>query len=656
MTVQGRRLAVLGIAASVLCFSAIAFVVWRAQRTLGGAERVLAEAARLDVDVRAVAAQPNPGFEALSAPAVFKSAASFGGRLYLAGPAGLFAYALDGTLEHIYRTGLDLPAAPLGTMRVGTLADAREPELLIATGGEGVLAFDGHGFRQIRPRNAEARQVTALEPLSSGRLLMGTAKLGLLVWDGKTLSRFHATTNTAYITAIEGTEAELWVGTLDRGVLHWRGGQTDVIGEAEGLPDARVESLAVDGERVFVGTPVGAAELGGGRVQRVLAAGRYARSLLVDGEDLLVGQGDGGVLKVALGGPAGRLTVAGAQRNISFPQERMPAGEAVEQVLAVGDAHYAVTGSGLMVSEPDGGWRTAVAGGEHLLTDRDVSQVMVASDGRVWVGYFDRGLDILAATGSSVTHVEDERIFCVNRIVEDAASGTVAVGTANGLVVFGWDGKQKQVLTKESGLIADHVTDVAIFAAGMVAATPAGITYLDETGAHSLYAFEGLVNNHVYALVVRPGQAASAPLMVGTLGGISVLQAGLVERNLTTGNSGLKANWITGIVPLASDWLVGTYGGGVMRMDAGGQVMPTEATRTGIVVNPLAMAADGQVTLAGTLGQGLLVGDATGTRWHTVTAGLPSSNVTAVAIDRGVVYVGTDNGLVRIAESKLSAD
>jgi ligand-binding sensor domain-containing protein len=52
----------------------------------------------------------------------------------------------------------------------------------------------------------------------------------------------------------------------------------------------------------------------------------------------------------------------------------------------------------------------------------------------------------------------------------------------------------------------------------------------------------------------------------------------------------------------------------------------------------------------------LLVGDATGTRWHTVTAGLPSSNVTAVAIDRGVVYVGTDNGLVRIAESKLSAD
>ena len=423
MTVQGRRLAVLGIAASVLCFSAVGFVAWRAQRTLGGSERELAEAARLDVDVRPVAGQANPGFEALSAPAVFRSAASFEGRLYLAGPAGLYAYALDGTPEHIYRTGLDLPAAPLGAMRVGTLADAREPELLIATGGEGVLAFDGHGFRQIRPRNAEARQVTALEPLSSGRLLMGTAKLGLLVWDGKALSRFHATTNNTYVTAIAGTEAELWVGTLDRGVLHWRGGQTETIGEAEGLPDARVESLAVDGERVFVGTPVGVAELDGGKVARVLAAGRYAKARLVDGGDLMVGQGDGGVLRVSLDGRAGRAAWAGVRRNIGFTAERTAGGEAVEQVLAVGDARYAVTGSGLTVSEADGGWRTAIAGGEHLLTDRDVSQVMVASDGRIWVGYFDRGLDILAATGGAVTHIEDEHVFCVNRIVEAGQTG-----------------------------------------------------------------------------------------------------------------------------------------------------------------------------------------------------------------------------------------
>jgi hypothetical protein len=65
------------------------------------------------------------------------------------------------------------------------------------------------------------------------------------------------------------------------------------------------------------------------------------------------------------------------------------------------------------------------------------------------------------------------------------------------------------------------------------------------------------------------------------------------------------------------------------------------------------MVADGRVTLAGTLGQGLLVGDGTGTRWRTIATGLPSLNVTAFAIHEGVVYVGTEDGLVKIPEDKL---
>ena len=33
---------------------------------------------------------------------------------------------------------------------------------------------------------------------------MGTAKLGLLIYDGKTLKRFHATTDNVYVTALAG--------------------------------------------------------------------------------------------------------------------------------------------------------------------------------------------------------------------------------------------------------------------------------------------------------------------------------------------------------------------------------------------------------------------------------------------------------------------
>lgn len=652
MTYKWRRWAVPGIAALVLCLFAGAWVFWRAQRTLNNAESGLANARTLALDVGPVPSLPNPGFEAVSSPASFRSAAALEGRSYLAGPAGLFAYSPDGTLEKIYRPGLDYPATTLGAMQVGTLADSKSPELLIATSSEGILAFDGQHFRQIRAKQPEARAVTALLPLGSGRLLIGTAKLGLLLYDGKSLTRFHTTTDNQYVTALAGSEAELWVGTLDHGLLHWRGGQTEALTEAEGLPDPRIESIVLDGDRVFAGTPVGVAEIRGGKVARVLAPGRYAKRLLVLNSELLVGQGDGGILHLPLDAASTQIAPRRAIK-IAAESPSRTTGDPVEQLLTIDGTAWAVTAKGLQRASDQS---AEIGAGGHLLSDGNVSSILLAADGRLWIGYFDHGLDILSSAApqsATLHHIEDEHIFCVNRITEDPAHGTVAVATANGLVIFSKDGTPRQTVTHETGLIANHVTDVAVLGAGMVAATPAGITFLDDSGAHSLYAFQGLVNNHVYALGLRPGQQATAPFLVGTLGGISQMAAEAVARNLTTANSGLKANWITGLVPIGADWLVGTYGSGVERLDSAGQVTTTDATKNGVVVNPLAMAADNRLVLAGTLGQGLLVGDATGTRWHTVLGGLPSANVTAVAIDKGIVYVGTDNGLVRISEDKL---
>lgn len=628
-----------------------AFVAWRAERTLRASQRSVANGELIAFTLGVVSPAPNPGFEAYTAPAVFRAAAAFNGRFYLSGPAGLYSYTIDGALERIYRVGIDLPPAPLAQMAVGTLIDSRTPELLIATEGEGVLAFDGQRFRQIRPQDAEARKVTALLPLSSGRLLWGAAKRGVLVYDGKALKAFHPATNSVYVTALAGTEAELWVGTLDRGVLHWRGGQAEALGEAQGLPDARVESIALSGDAAYIGTPAGVAEVRGGKISRVLAKDQYAHAVLADGSSLLVGGIEGSVMRVPL---AGRSEPSSMRRAISLRQaeptmKRADANDApVEQFMRAGDARYALTANALLRMDAGGEWTRALSDTDALLSDRDISALMVASDGRLWVGYFDRGLDTVPATGGRPMHVENEQVYCTNRIVENARLGAVAVATANGLVMFDRDGRQKQVLTRESGLIANHVTDVALMGDGMVAGTPAGITFLDATGPHSMYAFQGLVNNHVYALGAR-----SNALMVGTLGGLSLVSDGAVRQNWTTANSGLKANWITALAAVGTDWLAGTYGEGVVRMDANGIVMQTDASTRGTVVNPGAILADGRVVLAGTLGQGLLVGDATGTRWKTVTAGLPSLNVTALAEDKGVVYVGTDNGLVKIAEDKL---
>jgi ligand-binding sensor domain-containing protein len=59
------------------------------------------------------------------------------------------------------------------------------------------------------------------------------------------------------------------------------------------------------------------------------------------------------------------------------------------------------------------------------------------------------------------------------------------------------------------------------------------------------------------------------------------------------------------------------------------------------------------VLLAGTMGQGLYVMDRKSGRWCALTEGLPSLNVTALAAANGIVYVGTDNGLLRIPEQRL---
>jgi ligand-binding sensor domain-containing protein len=665
MKLQRRTAAVFAIAGGLLCLTIAGVVFWRVEGALGRSRRQAAERELLGVEVGTLGLQPNPGFEGITAPAVFNSVALFQGHFYLSGPAGLYVYALEGTLEHIYRTGMDLPAAPLGQMAVGTLTDSRQPELLIATLGEGVLTFDGNRFRQIRATQEDARAVTTLLPLASGRLLIGTAKLGLLVYDGKTLRKFHSTTDNVYVTGLAGTEAELWVGTLNDGLLYWHGGQTERIGEDQGLPDRRVEQIALTDGLVYVGTPMGVAEVRAGKIARVVAKGRYAHALLPDGDSLLVGQVDAGVMRVSLSGQgndyrarlpivaqSGARELTGHPSGAKTPQNRpapFTAKSSIEQFLAVGNNRYALASDGLLRLEADGEWRRILdGGGGSQLTDRDISALLVASDGRIWVGYFDRGLDILTAAGGLAQHVENEHVFCVNRIVEDVRHGEVAVATANGLVLFDRDGHQKQILGRDAGLIADHVTDVVLYGDGMALATPAGITFLDNSGANSLYAFEGLVNNHVYAL-----GASRDRLVAGTLGGLSLLIGGQVRRNLTTATSGLKHNWITALTPVGNDWLVGTYGAGVLRLATDNSVTSTDATHVGVVVNPTAMAGDGRIVLAGTLGQGLLMGDATGTRWRTVSAGLPSLNVTALAIHSGVVYVGTENGLVKISEDRL---
>jgi ligand-binding sensor domain-containing protein len=628
--------------ALLLIFSAGAFVIWRASRALGSAAADFHAANDIRFTVRTFNPAANADFEVISAPAVFFQATRFQDHLYIAGPAGLLEYDASGVLLHQYAAGRELPGSPLIALAPAVLADAREPELILATENDGLLAFNGRTFRQIFAYDPEVRAVTAILPDASGHLLIGTKKRGVLVYDGKKITALHSTLKDVYVTALAGSESDLWVGSLDRGVLHFHAAATDNFSEAQGLPDPQVECLAVFEDTTYVGTPLGVAVFSAGRFSRVIAPGVLATALLATRNQLYVGTEDQGVISIPL---AGRRPNPNLAPNSGLSE--------VRQLFLSGEAVFAVARNGLYrMNSHEFGWKQVLQASAAVLSDRNISALAADANGRLWVGYFDRGLDVLARDNARESHVEDEHVFCVNRILLDAKTGTMDVATANGLVRFdgrfGSSGSEQQVLTRANGLIADHVTDVAAYRDGLALATPAGLTFLDASGARSMYAFHGLVNNHVYALGVSGDE-----LVAGTLGGISVLEKGDVAANYTTATSNLKHNWITAVVSVGAVWMVGTYGAGIVGLDRSGHFHAFENASGPFEVNPNAMLVTPSYVLAGTLGKGLYLYDRQSGRWSVIDQGLPSLNVTALAAGGGYIYIGTDNGLVRVREEKL---
>ncbi len=621
----------------LLAVSAGAFVYWRASRALRASEEALSAEQNLRFTVAPYLPAPDTGFEPVSTPALFSEAAEFDGKLYVCGPASLNEYDNRGKLLRQFHVGHELPASPLARLVTATLRDSRTPELLIGTAADGVLAFDGTSFRQILPEARDARSTTALLPLGSGRLLIGNSKRGLLVYDGHRLGPYHPSLSGIQVTELAGSETALWVGTQDRGVAYSTGGTATWFDEASGLPDNRVYSIVLGGDRAYVGTAAGIAEFERGKFVRVLAQGAFVRAMLLSKNKLLAATMEDGILEIPLENSprsSGKIPLAGSVSG------------AVQMFESEGSLYAVATGG--VYAKSEAGWRRVLEPGSALLTDANISALAVDTPGRLWIGYFDRGVDLLDPRGEHVRHFEDDHLFCINRILPGAKKGVVAVATANGLVLFDEQGNRRQVLTKSDGLISDHVTAIATYRDGMVLATPAGLTFIDNTGARSLYAFHGLVNNHVYAIA-----AEGRNVMAGTLGGISLLQEDRILKNYTTANSALKHNWITAVLPLDKQWWVGTYGAGVMRMDASGQFEPAAGGEEGMIVNPNAMLATDHLLLAGSMGRGLYVMKRDSGRWMQVTSGLPSRNVTALAAAGGYVYVGTDNGLVRIPEQRL---
>ena len=661
---KSKRLLLLAIPVALLLTVALT-VVFSAHRALNHATQAAASEGQLAFTLRTLDPSSNLarslGSETIASAPSYTAGAFLLGDLYLGGQAGLTILRADGTTSLNLRSGFELPVAPINSIASGHLRGTSGPQLLLATGGAGLLLLEpGSGanptIHQFLPAATDAGDLTALLPLATGDVLLGTRRRGVLIYNGATLVPLRFTlpgVNPAslQITALAAVDsASFLIGTRDSGVFYVHAGTVDHANSASGLPDDQVESIAVSSTRAFVGTPVGTAEFDlaapSFRPVRTLAQGIFSHTLALDEHQLTIGTLDQGIQQVPLeGGPSlRRVSISAGPATAS--------GQRVDAFLTAPDALYALA-DGVLLRRVGAAWTPALPPEPAALADSNISALAFAPDGTLYVGFFDHGIDLLSPEGA-IRHLEDDHLFCINRLVLDPQRHTIAAATANGLVLFDAQGKPRQTLTHRDGLISDHVTDVTFTSAGTALATPAGITFLSPSGAESLYAFQGLVNNHVYALASTGG---SGQLIAGTLGGISILRPNVVERNLTVANSTLRHNWISALLPMPDNTvLVGTYGAGLETLDSQGRFAPVElptGTPRNLVINPNALYATSSHVYAGTLGNGMLVYSVSTGRWSAVTTGLPSLNVTAFAARSGEIYIGTENGLVRIPEANL---
>jgi ligand-binding sensor domain-containing protein len=621
------RVSVLLIAAAwVLPLALFALVLHRANSVRDESAREVTASAEVPFTAHSVSLTAPSGIESIPAAPGYQDIAVFHNSVLVSAAAGLYLYDSGGTVLRTWRTGLELPPCEPGAMSAGT------SEVFIATRGAGLLAFDGSGLRQVLPNDPALRNIAAVLALSSGRVIFGTERNGALVYDGRGIAPLTDGLKTAHVTALAGTEGDVWIGTLQHGVFCWHGGRLDDLSSA--LPDPQVLAIDVAGHIAHVGTPLGVVEFQDGQRTRTLADGVFARA--ISGSS--IGTEDEGIIELRSGA---------APRPAAASQAASPITSAIRSIREFSGVRYAATSSSVYRFDAARGWREALASPAAALIARNIAALGV-SGGSLWVGYFDSGMDILPPDLSRADHHEDDTLFCINRIATDPSGQRTAVATANGLVLFDASGRRRQILGRKDGLLADHVTDVAFRNDGMVVATPAGLSFVDSAGIRSLYVLEGLVNNHVYALA-----SAGNETIAGTLGGVSILDKDVIRANYTTANSGLRHNWVTAVARVGDDWFAGTYGAGVLRFGHDGQWTAFPDLKSGFIVNPNAMLVTAGRVYAGSLGRGLFVFDRASQRWTNVTRGLPSLNVTAFAESGGFLYIGTDNGLVRVSEEAL---
>ncbi len=547
---------------------------------------------------------------------------SWNERLVLATGGGLLIYK-DGVRLHLSSLN-GLPGTEVTCL--ATWLD----QLLVGT-TDGLAILDEKTVRSYRFADAKANHISCLLSTDSG-VLIGTQGGGLLHYDGSSIG-YHPALRDArelMVSALSFRDDGFAVGTWRSGVFFID--DSSIVGgvRGQGLIDPVTALLETD-SNLLIGSPVALQALKADGGLSVIMPDVNVSSMLL---------GDGAIWIAA--GSDGVITLDGEDMTFS------PARDEIMNVRSVGGEVYALGVGGVSRVTEEGlePLPEYVSSQDQELVDNHLTSLAAAPPDKLWIGTFEKGVQTIESFGDGGEAFLEPDFGAVNRVVPNVADGKIYVATNRGALVYS-SGVLIDAVTREDGLIGEAVFDVLPLAGGEVAyATNKGVTIQGAGGFRSLYAFHGLVNNHVYCLAEFQGKIAA-----GTLGGLSFIEDDRVIKSYTMDDSPLRHNWINALVASPETLYVGSFGGGVVALTGEMEWLDLSGPMDKANVNPHALLLEADRLYAGVFGQGLYSLNLESGKWSACRGPLPSRNVTGLARWTGVggresLAIATDAGLI----------
>ncbi|MBS1786454.1 MAG: hypothetical protein JST85_01955 [Acidobacteria bacterium] len=660
--VKHHRQLLLGL---LLLHIGIVAMVWyverRAQHELKEAAAELSKQSVAPFEKRLLPAINAEGITLMQTSRNVRSLTRFKNSLFAATDGGLIELAEDGTFKRRFSVLDGLPESDL------TALVEFSSQLFIGTRSQGLVGFDGSGFTAYRWTDRKAQAVTSLLE-DRGRLLVATFAGGLLEFDGKQFRELKA--GGGQLTGIERLVADgsrLFVCTFADGLWITEGARWRHLTIADGLPSNRVVCIVPDGQQLFVATDFGIATVATNSLFgsekngiQILATLPSLSSIVRCGDSILVSKDNGELFQLVADARTNRTQLNPIYwrrpESLSSCQLNVFSGElslwllSNEGIRRTGWQGERLSGSfaGRLNWVNFGEWNNPAQP-----TNNVASALAFDGDGNLWIGSFRNGIDVFTPEGRRLTHIETSAVREINSLAWDAVARQMVAGTSQGLIRFN-SSMQPQVFGAVEGLISNSILHAAPLqssssapSANLVLATNRGLAFGQGKQWRALTTVQGLPSNSVYAV-----QPMRESIYAGTLSGLAQINAGHVVRVFKDSNSKLTHNWVTAICSVGNRLFVGTYGGGVFELTPSGELASFAAEIGKRVVNPNAMATDGQRLYVGTLDGAWVLEFAT-QKWIRLKAELPSATVLSVTFDGENAFFGTTNGITRINKNRL---